>query len=149
VSTKRDPPSSVAARPSGLTTLDVRPHFCLSLLIDKHYSSLATTFGHFLQVCFTLLCRFQPKQAMGNHEATREIEGEAWPRLALYRRLHPEATIDMVQAFLFNMDPTIAPYCPSAIVKAEFILNVKNKPNQSTQERLVLDSKLSIGPCGY
>lgn len=84
---------------------------------------------------FQLVGHFQPKQATGNHEATREIEGEAWPRLALYRRLHPEATIDMVRAFLFNMDPTIAPYCPSAIVKAEFFLNLKNKRSSTTCER--------------
>jgi hypothetical protein len=67
----------------------------LDLLRAQHppaYPSYQTCERYIQQ--FQLVGHFQPKQATGNHEATREIEGEAWPRLALYRRLHPQATIN-------------------------------------------------------
>jgi hypothetical protein len=78
---------------------------------------------------------FQPKEATGNHEAERKVLGEALPRLALYRRLFPEATIDHVRAWLFNMDPTIAPYSTFAIVEAEHLLGLRNKRSSTTCDR--------------
>lgn len=48
---------------------------------------------------------------------------------------HPQATIDHVRAFLFNMDPTKAPFSPYAIVKAEHILNLRMKRSSTTCER--------------
>ena len=77
----------------------------------------------------------QPKQATGNHEAERKVQGEALPRLALYRRLFPQSTIDHVRAWLFNMDPTIPPYSKSAIVEAEHFLGLRNKRSSTTCER--------------
>jgi hypothetical protein len=77
----------------------------------------------------------RPKKATGNHKAEREVRGEAWPRLALFRMVHPQATIDEVRAFLFNMDPGIAPLSPRAIVKAKHILNLRRKRSSTTCER--------------
>ena len=77
----------------------------------------------------------RPKKATGNHEATREVRGEAWPRLALFRMAHPQASIDEVRAFLFNINPAVAPLSPSAIVKAEYILNLRRKRSSTTCER--------------
>ena len=55
------------------------------------------------------LGHWQPKLATGNHEAEREVLGQALVRLPLHRVVHPEASIAHVRAFLFNMDPTVAP----------------------------------------
>ena len=54
--------------------------------------------------------------ATGNHLAEREVLGQALVRLALYRMVHPETSIAHVQAFLFNMDPTLPPYSAPAII---------------------------------
>jgi len=66
------------------------------------------------------LGHWQPKYATGNHFAERDILGQALVHLALYRVVHPEAPISNVRAFLFDMNPTIAPYSEYAVVKAEF-----------------------------
>lgn len=77
----------------------------------------------------------RPMFPTGNHVAEREIMGDALVNLALYRLVHPEAPIDHVRAFLFNMDPTVAPYCHSAVVKAEHLLKLTLKKSSTTCER--------------
>lgn len=75
------------------------------------------------------------KHATGNHQAEREIEGEPLVRLALFRLVHPEAIIDEVRAFLFNMDQTVAPYSTTAVVRAEKLLRLTQKKSSTTCER--------------
>ena len=75
------------------------------------------------------------KLATGNHEAEREVLGQAIVNLAMYRVVHPEAPISHARAFLFNADPTIAPFCPSAVVRAEQLLGLRMKASSTTCER--------------
>ena len=49
--------------------------------------------------------------------------------------MHPEGTIAEAHAFLSNMDPTVAPFCPSEIVRAEHILDLRRKASSTTCER--------------
>ena len=81
------------------------------------------------------LSHCQPKAATGNHEAEREVLGQALVRLALYRVVHPEAPISHARAFLFNIDPTVAPFCPSDVVGAEQLLGLRMKASSTTCER--------------
>ena len=84
---------------------------------------------------YRALGHYRPKTATGNHEATREVLGQALVRLALYRVVHPEAPMSHVRAFLFNMNPTMAPFCPAAIVRAEQLLDLRMKRSSTTCER--------------
>ena len=84
---------------------------------------------------FRTVGHFRPKCPTGNHEAYRDIRGQALVRLALYRTVHPEAPISHVRAFLFNMDPTVVPYYPSAVVRAELLLGLRMKAASTTCER--------------
>lgn len=101
--------------------------------VPPAYPSMQTCTRYVQQ--YQALGHFQLKRATGNHEARREVEGEDWNRLALIRMTHPQATIDHVRAFLFNMDPTKAPISPANIVKAEYILNLRMKRSSTTCER--------------
>ena len=56
-----------------------------------------------------------------------QVLGQHLVRLALYRIVHPEATIADARAILSNMDPIVAPFCPSEIVRAEHILGLRRK----------------------
>ena len=76
---------------------------------------------------FRLFGHYRPMYATGNHEAERDVRGQGLVRLALYRVVHPEAPISHARAFLFNMDPTVAPYCPSAVVRAEQLFGLRSK----------------------
>ncbi len=49
--------------------------------------------------------------------------------------MHPEGTIAEARAFLLNMDPTIAPFPLSEIVRAEHILDLRRKASSTTCER--------------
>ena len=49
----------------------------------------------------------------------REIKGLTHVNLAIYRAVHPKATINQVKAFLFNMNPTTHPYSDSQISRAK------------------------------
>ena len=75
------------------------------------------------------------KEPTGNHQANREVLGDALVRLALYRVIHPEAPIAHARAFLFNMDGAAPPYCPQAIIRAEHLLNLRRKASSTTCER--------------
>lgn len=81
------------------------------------------------------LGHWKNKIATGNHEAEREVMGQPLVRLALYRLVHPEAPISHVQAFLFNMDPTVPPYYTAAIHRAEMLLDLWRKKSSTTCER--------------
>jgi hypothetical protein len=50
--------------------------------------------------------------------------------------VHPEATIAEARAFLSSMDPTVAPFCPSEIVRAEHILGLRRNASSSTCEKV-------------
>jgi hypothetical protein len=67
--------------------------------------------------------------------AERQVLGQHLVWLALYRLVHPEGTIAEARAFLSNMDPTIAPFPPSNIVRAEHILDLWRKALSTTCER--------------
>lgn len=84
---------------------------------------------------YLLVGHFRPMIPTGNHEATREVMGQALVRLALYRVVHPEAPISHARAYLFNMDPTVVPYCPQAIIRAEKLLGLRMKAASTTCER--------------
>ena len=94
-----------------------------------------------MQTCLNWIDRereyghYRPMHATGNHESEREIMGEDLVRLAIYRVVHPEAQIDAARAFLFNMDPTTAPYSRTAVVRAEKLLNLTMKKSSTTCER--------------
>jgi len=76
------------------------------------------------------------KAATGNHLAERDVLGQPLVRLVLlYRLVHPETSIAHVQAYLFNMDPTIPPYSASAIIRAEKLLDLRRKASSTTCER--------------
>ena len=75
---------------------------------------------------------WQPMRATGNHEAEREVRGQPLVCLALYRVVHPAAPISHVQAFLFNMDPTVAPYFQPQIIRAERLLGLRMKAASTT-----------------
>ena len=78
---------------------------------------------------------WQPKHANGNHLAERKVLGQALVRLALYRVVRPEAPISHVRAFLFNMDPTVPPFTPYAVIVAEQLLGLRMKASSTTCER--------------
>ena len=78
---------------------------------------------------------WQPKIATGNNEAARAIMGQALVDLALFRVVHPEAPISHVRVFLFNMDPTVAPYLPQAVIRAKQLLGLWMKRSSTTCER--------------
>lgn len=78
-------------------------------------------------------CR--PKFATGNHDPFRDVNGQALVRLAMYRAVHPESSLDHAKAFLVNMDPTLPPFCSKAIVKAEKLLDLRRKASSTTCER--------------
>jgi hypothetical protein len=67
--------------------------------------------------------------------AERQVLGQHLVRLALFRIVHPEGTIAEARAFLLNMDPTIAPFNPSNIVRAEHLLDLRRKASSTTCER--------------
>ena len=77
------------------------------------------------QICLWWIERFRffghywPMYATGNHETERDIYGQVLVQLALYCVVHPKAPISHARAFLFNMDPTVALYCPSAAIRAK------------------------------
>ena len=90
----------------------------------ERYVTRFRTWGH-----------FRPMKATGNHEARSEVRGGVLVRLALYRTVNPTANIDYVRAFLFNMDPTVPPYSPAAIVHAEQLLGLSRKRSSTTCSR--------------
>ena len=49
--------------------------------------------------------------------------------------VHPEPLISHVRAFLFNMDPTVAPYFPQSVIRAEQLLGLRTKASSITCER--------------
>jgi hypothetical protein len=55
--------------------------------------------------------------------------------LALFRIVHPEGTIVEARAFLLNIYPTIAPFSPQNIVRAEHLLDLRRKASSTTCER--------------
>ena len=74
----------------------------------------------------------QPKHDTGNHMAERQVLRQHLVRLALYRVVHPEGTIAEARAFLTNMDPTIAPFSPQEICRAEHLLGLRKKAASTT-----------------
>lgn len=124
---------------------DVITRYRLGLPLDTHslnllraqnppaYPSIQTCLRYIEQ--YRTVGHVQPKYATGNHQAEREVQGQAIVRLALFRLVHPQATIDHARAFLFIMDPTVLPYSPYAIVKAEQLLNLRLKRSSTTCER--------------
>jgi hypothetical protein len=54
-----------------------------------------------------------------------QVLGQHLVRSALYPIVHPEGTIAEAHAFLLNTDPTIAPFCPQSIVRAEHLLDLQ------------------------
>ena len=61
--------------------------------------------------------------------------GQPLIRLALYRVVHPEAPISHARAFLFNMDPTVAPFSPKKVIAGEQLLGLRMKASSTTCER--------------
>ena len=78
---------------------------------------------------------WQPKYATGNHDAEREVRGQALVNLALYRVVHPESPLSHARAFLFNVNPTVAPFSHSAVLRAEAVLDLRRKVASTTCER--------------
>ncbi len=67
--------------------------------------------------------------------AEHQVLGQHLVWLVLYRLVHPEGTIAEACAFLSNIDPKIAPFPPSNIVRAEHILDLWRKASSTTCER--------------
>ncbi len=74
--------------------------------------------------------------------AERQVLGQHLVWLALYRIVHPEGTIAEACAFLSNMDPTIASFSPSEIVRAQHILDLRRKALSTTCERAYWQTNL-------
>lgn len=70
-----------------------------------------------------------------NHEAQREVRGRTLIRMALFWTTNPEGTVNTARAFLFNMDPTVLPYSPAAIVRADHLLGLQCKAASTTCKR--------------
>jgi len=91
-----------------------------------------------LWLCWRYIRKFiqeghaRPKHETGNHMAERQVLGQHLVRLALYRVVHPEGTITEARAFLSNMDPTIAPFNPKEICRAEHLLGLRKKAASTT-----------------
>lgn len=82
------------------------------------------------------------KKATGNHPAEREILGQPLVRLALFRCVHPEGTIDHARAYLYNCDPSVLPYSPSQLCRADHLLDLRRKAASTTCERAFWDINL-------
>ena len=81
------------------------------------------------------LGNFRPFRRSGNKRAEREIIGNVFVLLALYRVSLPKATQAEVSAFLAVMngyDPMYVPYSPSQITRAEDLLNLTRKRGSTT-----------------
>ncbi len=74
--------------------------------------------------------------------AEHHVLGQHLVWLALYRIVHPEGTIAEVCAFLLNMDPIIAPFPPSEIVRTEHILDLPRKALSTTCDRAYWQTNL-------
>ena len=81
-----------------------------------------------------LLGHVRPKKRNGNHRAEREIQGQALINLALLRCVRQKSTIAEVRAYLFNMDPTVDPYSPSQVYRAETFLDLTRKAASTTAD---------------
>ena len=79
-----------------------------SYRICLRYIELHQEYGH-----------WQVKVVTGNNKAACVISRQALVNLTLFRVVRLEAPISHVRAFLFNMDPTVAPSFPKAVVHAE------------------------------
>jgi hypothetical protein len=64
-----------------------------------------------------------------------QVLGQHLVWLALYQIVHQEGTIADARAFLLNMDPKIAPFCPQSIVRADHLLDLRRKASSTTCER--------------
>ena len=104
------------------------------MTLRQQYQYLQRTCRRYIRQ-FNASGHARPKYATGNHMADRQILGQHLVRLALYRIVHPEGTIAEARAFLLNMDPTIAPFTPSSIVRAEHLLDLRRKASSTTCER--------------
>ncbi|KAL7524042.1 hypothetical protein ACHAXR_001378, partial [Thalassiosira sp. AJA248-18] len=72
--------------------------------------------------------------ATGNHYSEREILGEVLEKLALYRSAFPKAILAECRAHLYNLNPTIDPYCDSQLHRAEELLGLTRKAASTTAE---------------
>ena len=76
-----------------------------------------------------------PFRRTGNHRARRELRGQALIDLAFYRLIFPKAQIAEVKAFIFNRNPTVAPYSDSQIHRAEDLLQLTRKAASTTSDK--------------
>lgn len=108
-----------------------------SMIFCRRYIQKMHNYGH-----------VHPMNATGNHEAEREILGQALIRFALFRCVHLKAIIDHARAFLL----IVVPYTPSQVVRAKQLLGLRMKTASSTCERTYLPNNLrtlSIRPVEY
>ena len=73
-----------------------------------------------------------------NHEAERELMGQALVRHALHRVVRPEALTAHVRTLLFNVDLAVSPNSPCAIVCADQVLRLRIKAPSTTCKRTYL-----------
>ena len=83
-----------------------------------HFLAANVTINRWLRRC-DLLGHVRPFRRTGNHRAVREIVGQALIDLALYRSVSCKEFGYEVRAFLFNRNPTVAPYSASQLCRAE------------------------------
>ena len=76
-----------------------------------------------------------PKRATGNSHSEREIHGQDLFNLALFRTIRPKATIDEVRAYIHNRNPTVRPYSPSQVYRAEQRLGLSRKVASTTSDQ--------------
>lgn len=129
---------------------DVITRYLLDISIDTNALNALRAVRAYpsIQTCMRFINKYhqvghvQPKRATGNREAQREIRGQALVHLAMFRVAHPERTIDHVRAFLYTMKPTVLPYSPSQVVRAEQLLDLRRKASSTTCERAFLPISL-------
>lgn len=84
----------------------------------------------------------QPKRRTGNKYSTREIQGVALERLALFFAVKPKGTSAECRAYLYNMDPSVKPYSDSQVSRAKALLSIRRKVASTTATKAYLPENL-------
>jgi hypothetical protein len=108
---------------------------------EKKYPCISTCKSWVKQ--YNEIGHIRPKRPTGNHYAMREVKGELLVQLALFRSIHPKATIDECRAYLHNRDPNVEPFSPSQIHRAEELLDLHRKAASTTAEQAYLPVNLT------
>ena len=83
-----------------------------------------------------------PKRATGNRYSQREILGDTLEKLALFRIVFPKATLAECRAYLYNLNPNVAPHSNSQVHRAEMLLGLTRKASSTTADQTYTPANL-------